>query len=92
MKQRQRKRAETLEEKHRIEREQELARQQQERDKLNEKLARIIEKSALVENVKVKIYLALCGLVLQLWFYKKKIITCITCAIIWVLLVNLICC
>jgi uncharacterized protein YaiL (DUF2058 family) len=56
MKQRQRKRAETLEEKHRIEREQELARQQQERDKLNEKLARIIEKSALVENVKVNIY------------------------------------
>jgi len=92
MKQRQRKRAETLEEKHRIEREQELARQQQERDKLNEKLARIIEKSALVENVKVKIYIALCGLVLQLWFYKKKIITCITCTIIWVLLVNLICC
>ena len=92
MKQRQRKRAETLEEKHRIEREQELARQQQERDKLNEKLARIIEKSALVENVKVKIYLALCGLVLQLWFCKKKIIACITCAIIWALLVNLICC
>lgn len=44
-----------MEDKHRIEREQELARQQQERDRLNEKLARIIEKSALVENVKVSV-------------------------------------
>jgi uncharacterized protein YaiL (DUF2058 family) len=72
MKQRQRKRAETLEEKHRIEREQELARQQQERDKLNEKLARIIEKSALVENVKVNIYSTLWSLFYNYSFVKKN--------------------
>ena len=73
MKQRQRKRAETLEEKHRIEREQELARQQQERDKLNEKLARIIEKSALVENVKVNIYSTLWSCSTTMVLKKKKL-------------------
>lgn len=42
-----------LEEKHRLEMEEEMTRQQQQRDKLNDELARQVEASELKKNVQV---------------------------------------
>ena len=50
---RRKKRDAQLEEKHRLEMEEEMSRQQQERDKLKEKIARKVEDQELKKNVKV---------------------------------------
>ena len=59
---RRKKRDAQLEEKHRLEMEEELTRQQQERDKLKEGIARKVEDQELKKNVKVGLCLLLVGL------------------------------
>lgn len=54
---RRKKRDAQLEEKHRLEMEEEMTRQQQERDKLNDEIARKVEDSELKKNVQVFNYM-----------------------------------
>ena len=67
---RRKKRDAQLAEKHRLEMEEEMTRQQQQRDKLNDEISRKVENSELKKNVKV---------VLTFYLWTKPMVICCRC-------------